>query len=85
MVLILYAALAGIPGVLAYLQENNIIVQSYGVSCGSCHVDPGANTPEKTNLTGTANQKELKPNTSCKSWKCYVENAMIILSEFSAT
>ena len=51
MVLILYAALAGIPGVLAYLQENNIIVQSHGVSCGSCHVDPGVNTPGNINLT----------------------------------
>jgi len=59
-VLILYAALAGIPGVLAYFQENNII-QSSNVSCGSCHVDPGANIPEKTNLTGTANQKEVNP------------------------
>ncbi|NJD51571.1 MAG: hypothetical protein FIB07_01755 [Candidatus Methanoperedens sp.] len=46
-VLILYAALAGIPGVLAYFQKNNIIVQSNSVSCGSCHPDPGASTPEK--------------------------------------
>ena len=60
MVLILYAAIAGIPGVLAYLQENNIIVQSHGVSCGSCHVDPGVNTSEKTNLTINSNPKELK-------------------------
>ena len=60
MILILYAALAGIPGVLAYLQENNIIAQSHGVSCGSCHVDPGANTSEKTNLTINSTPKELK-------------------------
>ncbi|MFZ3168133.1 MAG: hypothetical protein WA130_11010 [Candidatus Methanoperedens sp.] len=58
-VLILYAALAGIPGVLAYFQENNLIVQSNNVSCGSCHIDLGAHIPEKTNLTGTANQKEV--------------------------
>lgn len=51
MVLILYAALAGIPSVMSYLMEKNIIVQSYGVSCGSCHVDPSANIPGKINLT----------------------------------
>ena len=51
MVLILYAALAGIPSVMSYLMEKNIIVQSYGVSCGSCHVDPGAKTPGNINLT----------------------------------
>ncbi len=61
-VLILYTALAGIPSVLAYLQEKNIIVPSYGVSCGSCHVDPSVNTPEKTNLTRSLYPKELMEN-----------------------
>lgn len=59
MVLILYAALAGIPSVMSYLMEKNIIVQSYGVSCGSCHVDPSANTPGKINLTSPSNPKQL--------------------------
>ena len=57
MVLILYAALAGIPSVMKYLQENKIIVESYGGSCGSCHVEPGASTPG--NLT---DPKELIKN-----------------------
>ena len=62
MVLILYATLAGIPSVLAYLQENNIIVPSYGVSCSSCHVDPSGKTPGKTNLTRHLDPKELMGN-----------------------
>lgn len=40
-VLILYAALAGIPGVLAYFQENNmntILHVNRGNLCSDCHV-----------------------------------------------
>ncbi|VVB54875.1 Uncharacterised protein [uncultured archaeon] len=62
MVLILYAALAGIPSVMSYLMEKNIIVQSYGVSCGSCHDDPGVNTPGKINQTRPSDPKELIGN-----------------------
>jgi len=59
MVLILYAALAGIPNVMEYLQEKNIIAKSYGISCSSCHVDPSVNTIGKINLTVPSNQEQL--------------------------
>jgi len=62
MVLILYAAIAGIPGVLAYLQENNIIVQSHGVSCGSCHVNPGVNTSKKNKSNYKFESKRIEGN-----------------------
>ena len=58
MVLLLYLSIAGIPGVLADLQEKNIIVRSNTVSCGSCHVDPGISKPEIRELSAN-NEKSL--------------------------
>ena len=58
MVLLLYVSIAGIPGVLADLQEKKIIVQSNSVSCASCHVDPSISKPEIRELSAN-NEKSL--------------------------
>jgi len=57
LILIIYAALAVIPGVLGYLQYNTEQVTQYGGGkCGSCHVDPNGSTSTNISFSNKTNQ-----------------------------
>ena len=57
LILIIYAALAVIPGVLGYLQYNTEQATQYsGGKCGSCHVDPNGSISANISFTNKSDQ-----------------------------
>ena len=57
LILLIYAALAVIPGVLGYLQYDTEQATQYsGGKCGSCHVDPSGSTSTNISISNKTNQ-----------------------------